>query len=248
MSNGLRKYLLKILILNMLCFTFSCSPYESAIEDKATIHEVFAVEIIHELLPGDIIVRPNLGFLPGSTVVQRGSGFGHAALVIKGFKHADIDSLLAGTIIVESIAKDVSQEFQVRQIQALKRHRMDAFNNTNFDQRYAGNRYRLRLPLTTNQLEKLIAFAIQQQGDRSAWNACKRFPDDPFADSLAREGFRLSWADNSIWYCSLLVWQSVLYATGLDIDVNGGYMVYPNDLINSPLFDNKDGHTGRTRF
>jgi hypothetical protein len=248
MSALLRLFLYNTLKISLVFCIFGCSSDKTSNEKKAEIYEVFAVEGIQELLPGDIIVRPNLGFLPGSSVVQHGSGFGHAALVIKGFKHPDIDSLIAGAIIVESIAKDVSQEFQVRQIQALKRHRMDAFNNTNFDQRYAGNRYRLRLPLTTNQLEKLIAFANQQKGDRSAWNACKRFPDDPFADSLAREGFRLSWADNSMWYCSLLVWQSVLYATGLDIDVNGGYMVYPNDLINSPLFDNKEGHTGRARF
>lgn len=239
---------IKILLAGILTVVAACTSVDTPNPDEPASDAGFANYGVNELLPGDLIVRPNLGFLPGSTVVPNGSGFGHAAIVVKGYRHTDPDSLLAGAIIVESIAKDVSQEFQVRQIQALKHHRLDAFNNTNFDGKYAANRYRLRLPMTENQVELLVNFAVSQLGDRSAWNACKRFPDDKFADSLVREGVRASWADNSTWYCSLLVWQSVLYITGLDIDANGGYMVYPNDLINSHHFDNTEGYAGRARF
>lgn len=205
--------------------------------------ELFCVEGIEDFKRGDIIVRPNLNLLPGSSQLIGGQNFGHAAIVVKGFRHNNIDSLLMNTIIVESIAKDVSQAFQVREIAALAHHQLDAFNNVNFDGSKAGNRYRLRLSLTDQQIDSLIGFALAQKGDFSSWNAAKRLPSSFKAGQSAIER-----ADNSHWYCSLLVWQSVNASTGLDADVNGGYMVYPNDLINSPLFDNTPTHTGRARF
>ncbi|PKP53091.1 MAG: hypothetical protein CVT92_05840 [Bacteroidetes bacterium HGW-Bacteroidetes-1] len=203
-------------------------------------------EEIHELKRGDILVRPNLNFLPGSSSITNGSGFGHAALVVKGFMHENTDSLLAGAIIIESIAKDVPVEFQVREISGLVRSKFDAFNNNNFDNRYLGNRYRLRLPMEPAQLDSIIAFALMQKNDHSSWNASKSFPDQLLPND---KGIRKNWADNATWYCSLLVWQSVLYATGLDIDSNQGYMVYPNDLIRSSYFDNsKNGFQSRVKF
>ncbi len=205
-------------------------------------HEVWAVDGIDELLPGDILVRPNLNLLPGTAPVANGMNFGHAALVVRGYKHANPDSLLAGALIIESIAKDVPVEFQVRQIAALAHHKLDAFNNVNFDNTKAGNRFRLRLNLPQIQLDSVIQFAVKQQGDQSSWNAAKRLPAD------YQQPGNESWADNSNWYCSLLVWQSVLAATGIDLDPNGGYMVYPNDLISSPYFFNNGGHTGRAKF
>lgn len=208
----------------------------------------FAVEGINELLPGDIIVRPNTNLLPGTANVPNGFLFGHAAIVVRGFRSHNIDTLLANIIIIESMARDVQPGFQVREIQALVHHERDAFNNINFSSNYAGNRYRLRLNWTEDELERLIAFLREQKGDLSTWNAAKRFPETEFTDSLVKGGFRKSWADNSHWYCSLLVWQAVYFIKGIDIDPNGGYMVYPNDLIASPVFDNKPDHIGRARF
>lgn len=208
----------------------------------------FAVEGINELLPGDIIVRPNTNLLPGTARIPNGFMFGHAALVVSGFRSDNIDTLLANSIIIESMARDVQPGFQVREIHALVRHERDAFNNINFSSDYAGNRYRLRLKWTADELERLIAFLREQKGDLSTWNAAKRFPETEFTDSLVKGEFRKSWADNSHWYCSLLVWQAVYFIKGIDIDPNGGYMVYPNDLIASPVFDNKPDHIGRARF
>lgn len=203
---------------------------------------------ITELRRGDVLVRPNLNLFPGTSIVPMGTGFGHAALVVSGYEHSNIDSLLAGIQIIESIAKDVSTDFQIREISGLVKSRFDAFNNDNFDQRYAGSRYRLRLDLSEMQIDSILSFALAQKGDRSAWNASKAFPGNSFNDSLVALGLRKNWADNATWYCSHLVWQSLFYVTGKDFDANGGYMVYPNDLINSDLFNNTESHCGRTRF
>ncbi len=204
----------------------------------------FAFVGINELKKGDIIVKPNSNILPGSSFVTNGKGFGHAALVISDFQHENIDSLLAGVEIIESIAKDVPVEFQVRRIKGLVINKSDAFNNTNFDKHFQGNLYRLRLELTEQQIDSIIAFALDQRNNRSAWNASKSFPDEEnYPDKI-----RKNWADNNTWYCSLLVWQSIYYVTRNDTDPNGAYMVYPNDLINSKLFDNSSLHRGRVRF
>ncbi|MFW5793335.1 MAG: hypothetical protein ACOCWC_03555, partial [Bacteroidota bacterium] len=70
----------------------------------------------------------------------------------------------------------------------------------------------------------------------------------PEIDLMVEKGLRRNWADNDHWYCSLLIWQAVLYVSGIDLDSNGGYFVYPNDLIASPYFNNENGFKGRTRF
>jgi hypothetical protein len=250
-SHKINRYIFKLFIVLLLA-AFSCENSRQALPDKekALVSAAipWAYQGLDEFKKGDIIVRPNLNIFPGTSLVSHGSGFGHAALVTKGFKHSNIDSLLAGIQIIESIAKDVSTDFQIREISGLVRSRFDAFNNDNFDQRYTGNRYRLRLALSEAEIDTIIAFALAQKGDRSAWNASKAFPENAFNDSLIQQGIRKNWADNANWYCSHLVWQSVFYITAMDTDANSGYMVYPNDLIQDDLFNNTENHQGRTRF
>lgn len=227
----------------------SCNTSPAIRQAESNVAESdFAIEGVDELKPGDIIVRPNTNLLPGTARVGSGFMFGHAAIVVKGYKSSNPDTLLSNTMIIESMARDVQPGFQVREVPALVYHSRDAFNNINFASKYAGNRYRLRLHWTEEELERLISFLREQKGDLSRWNAAKRFPAQAFADSLVRSGQRSSWADNSHWYCSLLAWQAVLYIKGIDLDPNGGYMVYPNDLIASPFFNNTPEHTGRARF
>jgi uncharacterized protein YycO len=51
------------------------------------------------------------------------------------------------------------------------------------------------------------------------------------------------------WYCSLLIWQAFYDVLGIDIDANQGVYVYPNDLINSPYFNDEPGrYEKRVRF
>ena len=204
----------------------------------------WCVEGVTEFKRGDFLVKPNINFLPGSAQVPDGITFGHAVIVSEGYKHEDPDSLLSHIKIIESVSLDVPPEFQVREINALNYDRNLAKRATSFDKKYTGFRYRLRLNLSDEQIDSLIAFARDQKGDLSYWHAMKSFPDN----ILAIDSARTNWADNSNWYCSLLVWQAVYYVTGIDLDVNQGYEVYPNDLIANPVFDNRDGFIGRARF
>lgn len=243
----MRNILILIILLTTSCAKKSETPLLSK-ASSASNEQPWAYEGIKELKRGDILVRPNLNIFPGTSFVSMGWGFGHAALVIEDYQHDNIDSLLAGTQTIESIAKNVSTNFQIREISGLVRNQFDAFNNDNFDDRFIGNRYRLRLPMRESQIDSIIIFAKAQKGDHSAWNATKSFSGNAFNDSLVAIGERENWADNDSWYCSQLVWQSLFYITGKDTDINGGYMVYPNDLINSGLFDNTTDHQGRARF
>jgi len=236
----------KMLILFVLSFyIFGCSeapiPESENINPASTL--IFKPGDTLELKKGDILVRPNLNILPGTSAVDGGKNYGHAAIVVKGFRHWHPDSLLAGTIIIESIAKDVPAEFQVREIKALVSSRMESFDNHNFDNRYQGHRYRLRLPLSDEETDSISAFAKSQKGKLSSWNASKYFPAK--AENNNKTSALLK---NETWYCSLLVWQSVFNVTGIDLDQSGGYMAYPNDLINSPYFNSLPDGEGRLRF
>ena len=205
-------------------------------------------EGIDELQKGDIIVKPNLNILPGTAYMPRGWGFGHAAIITRGAMHSHPDSLLMQSITFESHARDVPRVHQLREIQGYVIHDDPAFSNENFGPRYTGYRYRLRLNIPESQIDSIINFVRNQKGSSSSWNAMKRFPDMADVENIVAMGEKENWADNSHWYCSLLIWQAVLYVTGIDIDANGGYYVYPSDLITSPHFDNTPGFVARARF
>lgn len=235
-----------MLILFALSFLiYGCNDAPQPVSKKINLAStlIFKTGDTLELKKGDILVRPNLNILPGTSLVDGGKNYGHAAIVVKGFKHWHPDSLLAGTIIIESIAKDVPAEFQVREIKALVSNRMESFDNHNFDNRYQGHRYRLRLPLSEKETDSIVAFARSQKGKLSSWNASKYFPANADNNNPS-----LKLLKNETWYCSLLVWQSVYNVSGIDLDHSGGYMAYPNDLINSPYFDSLPDGEGRLRF
>jgi len=52
----------------------------------------------------------------------------------------------------------------------------------------------------------------------------------------AQEGERYdissSKTNQSLWYCSKLAWASYKYSAGVDLDADGGYWVWPVDLVN----------------
>lgn len=229
----------------LILMLLSCNNALVEKENQITItpsSDKWSIDYIDEFRRGDIIVKPNLNFLPGSASVPNGVNCGHAAMVTKGYKHHNIDTLLANIIIIESMAVDVPKEFQVREIAGHVYNKNAILNCTSFNKQFTGNRYRLRLNLSEAQIDSIVSFACEQKGDFSNWNAMKAYPDNLNNNS------KTNWADNSHWYCSLLIWQSVYYVTGIDLDVNKGFQVYPNDLIASPFFDNSDINTGRVRF
>jgi hypothetical protein len=245
-------FCINILVLILTGLTISCSGGKNHDVRLAFSKNVAAYpwcyEGIGELQKGDIIVKPNLNILPGTEYMPRGWGFGHAAIVTRGAMHSHPDSLLMMSIIFESHARDVPQIHQLREIQGYVIHDDPAFSNENFGPRYTGDRYRLRLNIRESQIDSIIDFVRNQKGSSSSWNAMKRFPGTAGTERIVAEQGRENWADNSHWYCSLLIWQAVFYVTGIDLDANGGYYVYPSDLITSPHFDNTSGLVARARF
>ncbi|MBS4012353.1 MAG: hypothetical protein KGZ97_01155 [Bacteroidetes bacterium] len=232
----------------LLYLTFSCSTgIESDNKDNLDKFP-WAYEGISELRRGDIIVRANSNFFPATSFVENGWNAGHAAIVIQGFESENTDSLLANTVIFESHSRPLPRNHQLREVKALDINNNPFLYNDSFVEKYKGSRYRLRLELSENQIDSIIDFIINQKGSYSSWNSIKRFPNSLEIIELVDSAYRENWADNTHWYCSLLIWQAVLYVTGIDLDDNAGYFVYPNDLIMSNYFDNNKSHKGRSRF
>jgi len=235
-----------LLAISISCNNSNPTPTPTA---TATPKKPWAYEGISEIKRGDIIVIPNVNILPGTSVVPNGYGFGHAAFVLSGAVHKNPDSILANIIIIESIASKVPVGHQIREIEAYAVHESPMYNSNRFRPERTGIRYRLRFNFTESQIDSIIHFLRDQRNDYSNWNAMKRFQESETTEKQLTQEAEINWADNSHWYCSLLVWQSILYVTGVDLDPNGGYYVYPNDLINSPYFNNIDNKSiRRTRF
>lgn len=240
-SLGKKKTQLFLYFAIFLCFGCTKSNTQSPVN---TNNNAFALQGINEFKRGDILVKPNTNVLPGTSQIVNGLGFGHAAIITKGYKHHNIDTLLANVTIIQSRSNNVPKEFQVNETICHFEHEDPIIANIKFGEKYKGNRYRLRLNISEAEIDSIIQFARLQKGDLSCYNASKAFPVEKFIADTTRN----SWADNSQWYCSLLAWQSFYYVLGIDLDENGGYYVYPNDLISSSVFDLTNNKDGRARF
>ncbi|NQV02997.1 MAG: hypothetical protein HQ542_10145 [Bacteroidia bacterium] len=189
---------------------------------------------IDDLFTGDIIVRANNNWLPGSAFVPGGYTFGHAAIVIRGAHHPNTDSLLARVLILESNSRDVVHEDQVRIVPGYYVDPDPDLSNRSFGHQYTGIRYRLRIPLSNSEQDSLAAWLLRQDPCGSSWRVLKNDHSD---------------TSKGDWYCTLLIRAVFQHVKGIDLDANQGWVVYPNDLIASPWFDNKEGERARrTRF
>jgi hypothetical protein len=196
-----------------------------------------------ELRPGDILVKPNMNWFPGTAMVNGGKGFGHVALVIKGGKDTNTMRLLEKIEIFESQARDVPEEFELRTAKGYLEGADFRFANVTFGLENAGFRYRLRFPMTSAQCDSIIQFVLSQDSDKSCWRAQKTLPE------ILEGNQKPAFQDKKIWYCSLLIWQAFYEVLGIDLDPNGGIMVYPNDVISSSNFRNDSiDHQKRVRF
>ena len=252
MNNHYRPKHLILLMLPFVMQFFFISCDDAGRPDDNGYSENMDIPWVHEgiteLRRGDILIRANSNFLPGSAPVEDGWDHGHAAIVTKGSFGLVADSLLAKSFIFESNSRDFPREYQLRETRGYDVNSNPFLRNESFSPRYEGARYRLRLNLPEEQIESIIEFIIGQRGSYSSWNAMKRYPGNPEIEQMVQEGLRENWADNTHWYCSLIIWQAVLYVTGIDLDPTGGYYVYPNDLVASKHFDNTESHRGRARF
>jgi hypothetical protein len=196
-----------------------------------------------ELKRCDILIKPNHNWMPGTTFIPGGSGFGHAVIVTADTYALSTDSLLRCTPVFESHSRDVASVYQVRTGMAYEPG--DDFRTASlaFEPKNAGYRYRLRMDMTEVQKDSILAFIIGKDAGLSSWRAIRRLEK---SDSLSNDSIL---QDKQYWYCTLLIWQAFYHVLGINIDANGGLVIYPNDVINSPVFDNtKTGKEKRVRF
>lgn len=193
-----------------------------------------------ELRRGDILVKPNHNWLPGTSWVKGGSGFGHALIVIEGATGKDSDEVLRKAVIFESHARKVPPVYELRTAKAYQPGTDFRYDNISFSPSRSEYRYRLRSALSESQIDSVIRFILDQQDGLSSWRAQKKIkittlhPDNPH---------------QTYWYCSHLIWQAFFSVLNVDVDANGGFYVYPNDLIASPYFSNSPSHPeSRVRF
>lgn len=196
-----------------------------------------------ELEAGDILIKPNMNWFPGTAMVNGGKGFGHVVLVIEGGKDTNTIKLLEKVKVFESQAREVPPEYEVRLVNGYVEGSDFRLANTTFGLQNKGFRYRLRYPMTPSQRDSVLRFVLSQDADKSCWRAQKELPQ------IRNDGQPPVFQDKKIWYCSLLIWQAFYEVLGVDLDLNGGIMVYPNDLIASPYFENNsDNPQKRVRF
>ncbi len=198
---------------------------------------------VEEFRRGDILVKANHNWLPGSARVWGGKGFGHAALVLKGARDTILLRLLENTLLFESHSRDVPDAYQLREVAAYLPGPDFRSANITFGPQNQGYCYRLRPSLSPGDRERFIAFVTSLDEGRSSWRAQKRFTE------LTGPVNPQKGEDPGHWYCSLVIWQAFYTLFGVDLDPNGGVMVYPNDLIASPYFNNSPGNMQkRVRF
>jgi hypothetical protein len=234
-----------------LTFYFGIILYFNLTVETNRVSQSISLEILNEeitgmsdLQPGDILVKPNHNWLPGTSLVMGGKGFGHAAIVIEGAKDSCIENLLGKALIFESQAHDVPIEYQLRQASGYLKGDDFRFANVNFGKQNENYRYRLRPDIPVKQKQKIIEFILKQDPDTSCWRSLKSFE---YTSSVHRKEDQIK--DKNQWYCSLLIWQAFYTIAGIDLDINQGVMVYPNDLIAHPFFDNTaDNKEKRVRF
>lgn len=182
------------------------------------------------LKTGDLLVRPNWNWLPGSSAVASGRNFGHLAIVVQGAEGKSIGEAMRKAVVVEALLFDqVTRKFIFNSNEIVR----ETAAITSFGERFRGRRYLLRMNLTVSQQELLVQFVSNQLEDDN-------YNIFPFKKKInfppgSPEAYRS--ADRNYWNCATLAWFAFKYATGRDIDGNGGMLIYPNDIIRSKFFD-----------
>jgi hypothetical protein len=181
------------------------------------------------LLKGDILARPNWEGMPGSWSVRNGRRYGHAALVTEGATGKTIEEALSKASVVEAVFFDQgTREFQFNKADQIKERKAII----SFGKRFKGIRYRLRMDLTDQQIEKMIKFVRDQvDGGYNILSVKKRF-----ASASEREAALIN-LKNRNWHCATIIWEAFYLTSNTDIDENGGVFIYPADIIASKYFD-----------
>lgn len=181
------------------------------------------------LKKGDILVRPNWSWLPGSSPVSGGRKYGHVAVVTEGAEGSNINEALEKAKVIEALFFDqATRKFQFKKKDQIR----ESQAIVSFGKKFEGIRYRLRMNLSDQQADSLVHF-LKSQLD-GGYNIL----------SLKKKQEKFLSKDQS-WHCATLAWEAYFLATGINIDANDGMVIYPSDIIACQCFDLPDG---RIRF
>ena len=215
-------YLFLILIVVLLFSGITRNEIHTSSNDLKSVTESDSFD----LKEGDILVRPNWSWLPGSCPVPDGRKYGHVAIVTKGARGASVGETLENATVVEALFFDqATKEFQLKKENQIREGKAIV----SFGKKFTGIRYRLRIPLTETQAAVMRNFAETQLD--GGYNIL----------SVKQKNRKTDKMENLDWHCATLVWQAYYLSTGLDIDANDGLFIYPSDIITSPVFDNPGG-------
>jgi hypothetical protein len=200
-------------------------PVNTAIDLEPVAENTF-----FELRKGDILVRPNSDWLPGSCAIPYGRRYGHVALVSEGATGQTINEALEKAKVVEALFFDqATRKFQWKKKNQIR----EGSAIVSFGNRFRGIRFRLRMNITEKQAEEMVQFAKNQLDGGYNILSFKRKEHDTVE------------IKNEDWHCATLVWEAYYLAVGTDLDSNGGIFIYPSDIIANQVF-NQPG--GRVRF
>jgi hypothetical protein len=233
----MKKFYLVLISLGFVgCFYFAIKKNSELDLTRNFYSEQVSDTSSFELKKGDILVRPNLGWLPGSCKIKGGRRYGHVAVVVEGATGSSIGEALVKAKVVEALFFDQAtrkfefeKENQIRETKAI----------VSFGDRFRGIRYRLRMNLTETEANLMVRFLRNQLDGRYNILSLKKqtSPADKF--TVLKE------QKNENWHCGTLVWEAYYLFHGVDIDANKGLFVYPSDIIASKYFDEPGG---RIRF
>lgn len=159
---------------------------------------------------GDIIFRTNSYILSGGKYYCKSGMPGHLAIVISEGEITDTDEKLGDIVVIESAFYN-RYEGKFQSGVAINK----AFENFG---NIRGKRFLLRMHLNDEQKKMLTELTQKQIGK----------PYRIWASKNSQATFN----------CATFVRWAILEAAGFDLDSDAGSIVFPNDILKSPRFNN----------
>lgn len=127
--------------------------------------------------------------------------------------------------IVEEVRSSPSHYRQIRLVEAISPKVVEASMGNWWMTRSSVQRLTLNRSILPSQRQDLVHFLRSKVGE--PYYSKLEF----VADQTNFEGVYKY--DTGKWYCSKLVWAAYYSVFGIDLDSDGGYIVYPRDILNS---------------
>jgi len=208
-------------IIHKLEFAREWKPTQYSVSDSSAF----------ELKKGDILIRPNWMWWPGSMGIPNGRRYGHVGVVVEGATGNSVEDALQRAHIVEALFFDQrTKQFVFNSAEQLR----EELAIVSFGSKFKGIRYRLRLPITQEKTDSICIFLRSQLDAR--YNILSLKSKQKINAKSVNNSF-----GRSSWHCATLTWTAFYGFLNKDIDGNKGLLIYPSDIIGSKLFDTEEG-------